>query len=147
MALSVQKDRSGPDWPLGFVKVVTSGVPVSLMVNIDPSGVNSPGNATTTLSAEYTPVVRSIAIQAMMPNNNNSGTQPTTGNIYLMRAAAGGNGNLTDYGSIVRTIPPGAEFFFPEDGAGQIRFSPYRYSLDADVSGEGGMCLMYSDGC
>ena len=146
MALSVQQDRSGPDWPLGFVKVTASGTPVSLMVNVDPNSVNSPGNATTALSAEYTPVVRAIAIQAMMPNANNSGPQMTTGNIYLMRAAAGGNGNLTDYGSIVRTIPPGSEFFFPPDGAGQIRFSPYRYYLDVDVSGEGGMVTLYSDG-
>ena len=147
MALSVQKDRSGPDWPLGFVQVAASGTPVSLMINVDPAAVNSPGNATSSLSAEYTPVVRALAIQAMMPNSNNSGTQMTTGNIYLMRAAAGGNGNLTDYGSIVRTIPPGSEFFFPPDGAGQIRFSPYRYYLDADVSGEGGMVTLYSDGC
>lgn len=146
MAFSVQKDRSGPDWPLGYVQVATSGVPVSLMKNIDPSGVNSPGNATTALSAEYTPVVRGIAIQAMMPNANNSGTQPTTGNIYLMRTAAGGNGNLTDFGSIVKTIPSGSDFFFPPDGAGQIRFSPYRYYLDADISGEGGLVTLYSDG-
>ena len=146
MAQSVQKDRSGPDWPLGYVKVTTSGTPVSLMVNIDPNSVNSPGNATRSLSAEYTPVVRSIAIQAMMPNANNSGTQMTTGNIYLMRQGAGGNGNLTDFGSIVRTIPPGSEYLFPPDGAGQIRFSPYRYYLDADISGEGGLVTLYSDG-
>jgi hypothetical protein len=31
MANSVLLDRHGPDWPLGFIKVVTPGTPVGLM--------------------------------------------------------------------------------------------------------------------
>ena len=100
MALSVQQDRSGPDWPLGFVKVKASGTPVSLMVNVDPNSVNSPGNATTALSAEYTPVVRAIAIQAMMPNANNSGTlvgaMSDVGQAGLRVGAAGWTGGASE---------------------------------------------------
>ena len=143
MAQSVQKNRTGVVWPLGFVKVTTPGTPVCIMANVDANNVNAPGVATSNLSAEYSPAARGLGIQAFLPNNNNSGMQPTTGNIYLMVPAAGGNGNLTDFGSMVKIITSGSDFFFPPEGCGVDLFNPYGLFLDADVAGEGALVTLY----
>ena len=66
---SVQIDPQGPDWPLGFIKVVTPGTPVGIMSVVDPPpALNDPSVATPTSfaagpSAEYTARAQHIVFQ------------------------------------------------------------------------------------
>jgi hypothetical protein len=152
MALSIQKLRGAPVCPLGFVKVVTSGVPVPLSVNIDANNVNAPGTATFPPgqypgpATEFTPACRGISILGFKPNNNNSGTQPNSGNLYLLVSPSpGGAGNLSDYGCLVAIIGPAQSFFYPPEFSPDM-FSPYSLFLDSDVSGEGGFVVAYGGG-
>jgi hypothetical protein len=110
---------------------------------VDANNVNAPGVPTSNLSSEYSPACRGLGLQGFFPNANNSGMQPNVGNIYLMVPAAGGNGNLTDFGSMVKVIASGSDFFYPPENAGVDLFNPYGLFLDADVAGDGALVTLY----
>lgn len=139
MTASVQQDRSGPDWPLGFISVATPGTPVGMMSLVDPTGVNDPASPTpgTSGADEYTARAQQIMIQGMKPGASH-GTANNTGNIYIVRKGQGaGAGNRDDTGAIVATIAPGQTLFLASAPLNRNVWSPYRYSIDADNAGDG----------
>jgi hypothetical protein len=146
MAFSIHRDRTGPEWPLGYVNDSNNGTPVCLMVNVDANNYGAPNSGTNSNVPEYSSVCRAIGIQGYHPGNNNNGMVNNTGNIYLLRAPAGGSGNRSDPGAMVKIIPPGGDFFFTIDGTGQTMFSPYNYFIDSDVNNEGALCTLYGMG-
>jgi hypothetical protein len=135
MTTTIQKDISGPDWPLGFINVATPGTPINFMANVDPNSVNSPGTPTSSISYEYTVRAEEIMVQAFKPASH--GTQNNTGNIYIMRRGVAGGGNRDDTGSIVATLTPGQTLFFTAAAVNVNVWNPYRYFIDADNSGDG----------
>lgn len=152
MPLSKQQSRGGPVWPLGFVTVAAAGTPVCIMANVDANNVNSPATATYPVpnfpgaGAEYSPVFRGIGVQGYHPGANNNGMIPNSGFVYLLMAPAGGTGNRSDSGSMIKVIPPAGDFFFPAPIPGTDMFSPYFLYIDADVSGEGAVVVGYGGG-
>jgi len=145
---SVQLDPHGPDWPLGFIKVVTPGTPVGVMSLVDPAAYNNPSTGTPTSfaagpSAEYTVRAQQIIIQAYKPGASH-GLQNNTGNIYITRQgiAGQGSGNRDDTGSIVFTLTPGQTLTLASAPLDRNVFSPYRYSIDADNAGDGAMVTL-----
>jgi hypothetical protein len=136
VANSIQRDPGGPDWPLGFIGVVTPGTPVGFMSVVDPTSDNAPGTPTNTTNYQYTVRAEEIMVQAFKPAA--AGTQVNTGNIYIVRrGSGGGSGNRSDTGSIVATLVPGQTLFFTAAAVNVNVWSPYRYSIDADNSGDG----------
>jgi hypothetical protein len=154
MANSIQKLKGAPVTPLGFVKVTTPGTPVAFSANIDANNTNSPSTPYPPpdnfpgAGTEYAGSFRGFAIQTYQPNGNNQSIPyiPNVGNVYLMVAAAGGSGNRFDSGSLVKIIPPGADFFFPSPGTGRDMFSPYTLFLDADNGNDGAIVVAYGGG-
>ena len=146
MALSVMKDREGPDWPLGFVAVPHNGTPVCIMHNVDannnwaPAVSNAPGQ---TPGPEYTPTCHKIGIQGYHPGSSNNGMVINTGNVYVLRVPVGGNGNRTDSGAMVKVVPQGGDYVIPSAETQLQTLSPYRYFLDADVNGDGALVTLY----
>lgn len=144
MAPSVQLDIQGPDWPLGFIKVVTPGTPVNIMSLVDPTSLNAPQtldpNVPTaspgTAQQEYTVRAQQIIFVAYKPGASH-GTTPNAGNIYIVRQGVQGAGNRDDTGSIVYTIPSGGVLFLGSAATRVNVFSPYRYSIDADNANDG----------
>ena len=129
---SIQKDRQGPDWPLGTIVVVTPGTPVSIMSLVDPNNLNAPGTPTpgTSGADEYTVRAQQICFQGFKANTH--GLQANTGNIYIVRKGVQGAGNRDDYGSIVAVIPSGLTMWLASAALNRNVFSPYRYFIDAD---------------
>ena len=130
---------------MGYINVANTGVPVNIMSLVDPGNNNSPnaGSSYANPAAEYTPRAKQIKFMGMHPGANNNGMVPNTGYVYVMVPAQGtGLGNRSDPGSIALIVPPGGGVYsLPESLADAgTEFSPYRYSLDADVNGEG--CLV-----
>lgn len=138
MANTVLADIQGPDWPLGFIKVVTPGTPVGIMSLVDPSSINDPSTQSGTTSQEYTQRCQQLLFQAMKPGASH-GTQENTGNIYIVRFAAkgAGSGNRDDYGTLVWTLEPGTNLFLASAPLNRNVFSPYRYYIDADNANDG----------
>lgn len=147
MAASVQLDYDGPDWPLGFIAVVTPGVPVNIMSVVDSAGVNNPNapqpplpvGGIITLPAKvysYTVRCQQIIFQALKPGAAH-GTQGNTGNVYITRKGVQGAGNRDDTGSIVATLATGGTFTLASAPVNNNVFSPYRYSVDADNANDG----------
>lgn len=145
MALSVLQVRNGPEWPLGFVQVANNGVPVSIMVNVDANNTNAPETQSNKNTSEYTTTCRSIVFQGVKPNANNNGLTNNTGNVYILVPSQNGAvGNKSDYGCTVGVIAAnGGAYALPASLASDMRLSPYRYRLDADVSGEGALVTIY----
>ena len=56
-----------------------------------------------------------------------------------------GTGNRSDSGAMIAIIQSGADYFFPPEGMGFDKFSPYYLYLDADINGDGGLVAAY--GC
>lgn len=143
MANSVHNDKQGPDWPLGYINVVTPGTPISIMSLVDPTSLNDPATATpgSPGTDEYTVRAQQIMFQGFKPDVN--GMQMNTGNVYLVRKAQGtGTGNRNDYGDIVLVIPPGATVFLASAPLNRNVYNPYRYRLDADVASEGALVTL-----
>ena len=139
MSNSVNQDRHGPDWPLGFIAVVTPGTPVGLTSLVDPSDVNDPEKPTpgTSGAAEYTTRAQQIIFQSFKPGAAH-GVVNNTGNIYIVRdLAAGGSGNRDDYGGIVAILTPGQTFVLASAPLDRNVFNPDRYAVDADNAGDG----------
>jgi hypothetical protein len=142
MANSINKDRQGPDWPLGFIAVVTPGTPVEVMSLVDPAPEpNEPETATSATSDEYTVRAQQILFQAYKPGASH-GMQNNTGNIYIVRDAAGGSGNRDDTGGIVAVLTPGQTLTLASAPLNRNVFSPYRYRIDADNAGDGALVTL-----
>lgn len=155
MANSVIQDFYGVDWPLGFVNVATPGTPVSLMANVDPTAKMAPpqvvvpgtpvGGAT-----EYTPRCHRIQLQGF--HQAGTGLTTNTKNAYVMRTpgpnnqTSGGPANYTDAGAMVAVVAPGATLYIPALEVDAETISPYRYTLDADVAGEGALVTLLNCG-
>jgi len=146
MALSVLKIPQGFDWPLGYVNVANNGTPVNIMVNVDANNVNAPASAN---GSAYTPRCHRIFYQGFRPGNNNNGMVANTGNVYILRALGPGNQNgggpqnRADSGAMVGIIPPGGGVYnLPADERDSATISPYAYTLDADVDGEGALVTL-----
>jgi len=136
MTATIQRDVHGPDWPLGFIQVVTPGTPASFMSVVDPTSNNAPGTPTNPTNYPTTVRAEEIMVQAFRPGT--SGTQLNLGNIYIVRrGAGGGSGNRDDTGSIVATLVPGQTLFFTAAAVNVNVWNPYRYSIDADNAGDG----------
>jgi hypothetical protein len=136
MTNSIQRDPQGPDWPLGFVGIVTPGTPVGFMSVVDPTSDNAPESPTSPTNYAYTVRAEEIMVQAFKPAS--AGTQLNIGNIYIVRRGnGGGTGNRSDTGSIVATLVPGQTLFFTAAAVNRNVWSPYRYSIDADFAGDG----------
>jgi hypothetical protein len=154
MAYSVFQDPQGIDWPLGFVAVAASGTPVSIMVNVDPNNNNAPGTAPTggpgakPTIAEYTPRCHKVTFQGIHPAANNNGMVTNAGNVYILRSLgpgnqnSGGPANRTDPGAMVYILYPGAGVTIPAEEYQGATISPYRYTLDVDISGEGALVTL-----
>jgi len=136
-------------WPLGFIKVPIIGTPVALTSLIDPNNLSSPntttgpGNGPILTQQEYTISFRGLSIFGYKPGNNNNGMISNVGNIYLLGAPAGGSGNRSDSGAIIAVIAPLANYWYPPEGAGLERISPYFLWLDADNNNDGGLVIGY----
>lgn len=140
---SVQKDRQGPDWPLGFIEVVTPGTPVSIMSLVDPTSVNAPESATSATSNEYTVAAQQILFMGYTPNvAEGHGLITNTGNIYILRKGVQGAGNRDDYGSLVKVVAPGETFFLASAALVRNVYNPYRYYIDADNADDGAIVTL-----
>lgn len=157
MALSVMQDPYGIDWPLGFVGVANNGTPVNIMKNVDANNTNAPGASpgppgSGISRAEYTPTCHKIFFQALKPGNNNNGMVYNGGNVYILRSLgpgnqnAGGPGNRSDSGAMVAVLIAGGSYSLPADEIDGPAISPYRYTLDADVDGEGALVTLVGCG-
>lgn len=114
------------------------------MKNVDPSNNNAANNAST----PSTPRCRKIVLQGVKPGNNNNGMVANAGNVYLLAALgpgnqnAGGPMNRADSGAMYFVLPPGGSTTLPVaegDGPG---ISPYRFTIDSDVDGEGALVTL-----
>lgn len=134
MAISVLKDRQGPDWPLGNIVVPTPGTPVRITSLIDPTNVNAPESAPTATSGEYTERCQQIIFQAYKVGAAPPAFALNTGNIYVLRVSGSGSNNKTDTGVIVAILTPGQTFTLASAPMNRNVFSPYRYYIDADTT-------------
>ena len=145
MSLSVQQQRTGPDWPLGYINVANNGTPVNVMSLVDPNNYNAPNTPSNVNTSEYTPRAKQILFMGMHPAANNNGMVANTGYVYVMVPAQGNaSGNKADTGAMALIIPPGGGTYSLPVALSDIgtEFSPYRYSLDADVNGEGALVTL-----
>jgi hypothetical protein len=148
MPLSIQQDRSGPDWPLGCVVVAANGTPVNIMKNVDPNNNNAPGTINTgNVGGEYTATCHMIGFQGYHPGANNNGMVINNGPVYVLRAPAGGTGNRSDSGAIVKILAPGSDFLLPASAESILAgLSPYRYWIDSDFNGDGALITLWGAG-
>lgn len=141
MANSVHKDKFGPDFPLGNIVVAAAGTPVSIMSLVDPSGVNDPSAATpgTAAADEYTVSFHQIIFQAIKAGAGPPAITNNAGLTYILRkGAAGGTGNKTDLGTLIKTLAPGETFAYPPNPSAMSKncMNGYRYFVDADTTGD-----------
>lgn len=147
---SVQMDINGPDWPLGFIDVVSPGTPVNIMFNVDQSLV-AQGSTTNNPDSgvegkyEYSWRCNQIIFQGFKPKMG-GGTQVNTGNVYVCRTPISGPGGKGDTGCIVFTITPGAIVTLAVPALSVNSLSAYRYFLDADNAGEGAFVTLIIGG-
>jgi hypothetical protein len=145
MANTVLQDRNGPDWPLGFINVVTPGTPVNIMSLVDATNVNDPATATpgTAGANEYTPRAYQINFTGVRLGASH-GLRDNQANAYVVRFAAkgAGSGNYDDPGVIVAVIKPGQTFVLTAAALNRNVFSPYRYYIDADTASDGALVTM-----
>lgn len=140
MPNTVLQDKQGPDWPLGFIAVSSPGTPVRITSLVDPAGTNAPETATAATAAEYTPRCQQLIFSAVRAGQTH-GLAASTGNVYVIRygAAGAGSGNRDDTGVIVACIPAGQTLFLASSPLVKDVWSPYRYAVDADNTGDGAL--------
>ncbi len=141
--MAALQDYYGPDWPLGFIQVVTPGTIVNLMSLVDPNNVNDPNVSNRTPAAgvrEYTANAHQIIFQGYQPNSlvYGGGMITNAGNVYIVREG----GTRNDASHIIGVIPPGGSFSLPIGALVSNGLSPYRYYLDADVAGDGAIVTL-----
>jgi hypothetical protein len=144
--MSVQINRTGPLWPLGYINVANIGTPSNNLASlIDANGTGSPTFSPSPGSPgpEYTPRFKSLWLQGFHPGANNNGMVPNNGNVYVNWNPSGNaNFNRSDPGSMVGIIQPGATFPIPQSlAAVGFQVSPYSFTLDADVNGDGALVV------
>ena len=145
MANGVQKNRSGPFWPLGNIAVVTPGTPVNMMSLVDSANTNAPQTATTPINAipqalqdEYTVRCCQIIIQGMKSNGGN-GLTNNTGNIYVIQkgSPSPGTNNRSDLGAIVLTVASGLTAVIAAPPGDFNILNPYQLWIDGDNASDG----------
>ncbi len=140
MANTVERDRQGPDWPLGNIIVVTPGTPVSIMSLVDPTGLNDPSAATIAGADEYTIRCQQIIFQGFKAGAGPPKLVPNTGLIYVVRKNVTG---ILDTGVVIATIGQGGYFGLGSAALNRNVFSPYRYYIDADNANDAAqVCLI-----
>lgn len=133
MPVTVVQDVHGPDWPLGFIAVVTPGIPVQLTSLVDPTNLNDPGSSNRTgLTREYTSRCQQLIIQAIKPGVAH-GMVDNTGYVYIVRKS----GSRDDPGQMIKRLSPSETFFLASAPLVKDVFSPYRYYVDGDTAGDG----------
>jgi hypothetical protein len=138
MASTVNQDRQGPDWPLGFIALVTPGTPVSIMSLVDAALVNDPGALTSTTSNEFTVRCQQIFFMGFKPGVSTRLVN-NSGNIYICRKNTTGT---TDTGVILKTLVPGESFFLGSSAMNRNVYNPYRYYIDGDTAGDGALVTL-----
>lgn len=133
----------GPEWPLGFISVVTPGTPVGIMSLVDPGSVNAPNNASPPAKIlERSIRAHQITFQAFKQGASH-GLQNNAGNVYIVLPAQGsGSGNRDDYGCMSFVLTPGQTRILEIEEGGTGDINPYDYSVDADNSGDGVLVTM-----
>jgi hypothetical protein len=148
MALSTFQIPNGVEWPLGFIAVANNGTPVNIMSRVDANNVNAPGAAANSTNSGYTPRCHKIFFQGYKPAANNNGMIQNSGNVYILRSLGPGNNNSggpqnrTDSGAMVYVLPPGGFATLPADESDRAAISPYVYTLDSDVDGDGALVTL-----
>ena len=137
MSNTVLIDPQGPDWPLGFIKVVTPGTPVGIMSLVDSTGVNDPNTQTVAGSNEYTVTCQQIWFYGYKTGATPPRVAANTGFVYIVRKPASPTGNTADLGVIVKILAPGESFYIASSALNRDVFSPYRYYIDADNANDG----------
>ena|SRR2546430_6969142 len=153
MPNSIHIDPRGPDWPLGFIGVVTPGTPVGIMSVVDPNGVNDPSvpvppatGSVPALTQLYSPRAQQIIFMAYKTPAG-SGPVLNTGNIFICRKAVGsGSGNRNDTGVILMILTPGQVWVLAGAAGNFDTFSPYRYFIDANNAGDGAIVVLLPQG-
>lgn len=141
--MSVLNQRGGPEWPLGVIAVPTAGTPVRIMSIVDANNTNAPETASNSQTSEYTTTVRSIWFEGIHMAANNNGALQNSGNVYVTLNDANGNsGTRTNPGTWVMVVPPGSMLALPSSLASDVRFSPYKYSIDVDTNGDGALVTL-----
>jgi hypothetical protein len=145
---SIHRERSSPDWPLGYINVPTPGTPVNIMSLVDPAGNDDPATPSTYAGPAgqgKTPTCSAVTFQGYQPDAGNSTWTPNSDLVFVMRKGTGTNsGNRTDTGSVVAILPPGGSVTLPESGGEPITsFSPYRYWLDAVSANDGANVVLF----
>lgn len=97
MALTAMTSPCPGIWPLGEITVTTSGTPVALNINV---GAQTNGTPTTRPSGN----VRSLILSAFTAN---------TGDMLLIRKAAGQSNTKANTGFIAAVIAPGHSISLP----------------------------------
>jgi hypothetical protein len=143
MALSVMKDRSGPDWPLGAIVVASPGTPVGIMSLVDPNSYDAPETATGTHSGEYGGALCQQIMFQGFKSNAGTGVVQNAGFVYIVRLGTAGSGNRTDFGAMVAVLAPGQTIFWGSAPRNRDTFSPYRYYLDADNANDGALVTLF----
>jgi len=132
---SILIDPNGPDWPLGFIEVITPGTPVQVTSLVDPTNTYDPAST----KSEYTRRVNQMMFQGYTPDTH--GMKPNAGYVYIVRKG----GSRDDPGTIVKVLAPGETFFLAPTPMVRDVFSPYRYYIDGDNAGDGALvtCLIF----
>lgn len=138
MANSILKEMAGPDWPLGFIAIVTPGVPVSIMSLVDSSLVNAPEAATSSTSREFTDTFQQILFMGYKPGAGPPRLVVNVGLVYIVRKQTTG---ATDTGVIVKVLAPGETFYLASGAQERNVFNPYRYYIDGETAGEGALVV------
>jgi hypothetical protein len=141
MANSVHQNPGGPIWPLGNISVASPGTPVQVTTNVDSSGVNAPGAATTATAMEYTPRCYSIIFQACKAGAAPPKLTNNTGNIYIVLKPLVSGNDITDTGTVIAVLPAFASgsagvlpppFVLTAAALNRDSLSPYWFYVDAD---------------
>ena len=140
MANSILRMRHGPIWPLGFIKVVTPGVPVNIMSVVDPLGLNNPNQPTILGGAtpEYGFRCQQILFTGFLPQAGPPAYVQNVGNVYILMAGDGtGSATRADTGVLVAILQPGQLFDLASAPMVTNKFGPYSFLLDADNANDG----------
>jgi hypothetical protein len=133
MANSIHRDINGPDWPLGLITVAAAGTPVGVMSVLDAAAGSE--TESSIFDPEFTPRCQQLIFQAV---KSTAPFVPNVGVVYILRKpAAGGTGNRTDTGTIVKILAASETFILADPALTGNALSPYRYLIDADNAGDG----------
>jgi hypothetical protein len=143
MANSVHQDKQGPVWPLGNIVVAAAGTPVRITSLVDSTAVNAPEtpnpgvSGTPPAADEYTTRAQQIIFQALKAGAGPPSLANNTGIVYILkRGAAGGTGNATDKGTIIKALVPGETFILGSAALNRNVYSLYEFFIDADTTGD-----------